>query len=490
VTGVWGFGARAWSDGGAPGLLPIHDALASRRFAVADRLCRKALRRNPADAEALALLGITQLLSGEAAAAVKTLRRVPLPHPQAQIHLAAALRQTGATGAAADTLQAALALIPPDAGLLTELAHLQAELERFSEAEASYRAALDLAPGNAVAARGLGNALAQQRRLAEARAAYRQAQAARPDWPSPLFHIGVLDLIEGDYAAGFRGYEHRLAEPALLADRIDRAAPAWRGEVALAGRTILLHDEQGFGDTLLFARYIPLLAARGARIVLELRPPLIGLFERHPDLAAIVPRGAMAPAHAYQCPLPSLPLACGTTLQTVPWSGPYLQPPAGLAAEWRARVGAGAPRVGLTWSTNRQPAYRSMPLDTVLRLIHPGAAFFAIQKDRSAAESALLAAHGVIDLSASLHDFGHTAAALSAMDLVITVDTAIANLAGALGRPTWVALPHLADWRWGEAGEGTPWYPTARLFRQEAPGDWLGVMARLRDEIARWLPSA
>ncbi len=431
----------------------------------------------------MALLGITQLLAGDPAAAIKTLRRAPATHAPARIHLAAALRQTGATHQAADTLQSALGLIPPDPALLTELAHLQSELEHFPQAEATYRAALTLAPTNAIAIRGLGNALAQQRRLSEARTAYRQAHAARPDWPSPLFHEAILDLLEGDYPSGFRGYEYRLSEPALSSDQRLRSAPAWRGEPALAGRTILLHDEQGFGDSFLFARYIPLLKDSGATIILELRPPLMPLFRNHPDIDQIVPRGAPSPAHDLQCPLPSLPLAFGTTLQTVPWSGPYLCAPEPLAAEWRARLPTGWPKIGLTWSTNRQPAYRSMPLDTLLRLTDPGAAFFAIQKDASGADIAMLATHNITDLSPHLHDFGHTAAALAAMDLVITVDTAIANLAGALGRPSCIALPHLADWRWQAAGDRTPWYPTARLFRQHSPGDWHSVIARLQAEI-------
>jgi Flp pilus assembly protein TadD len=466
-----------------PVLSRIRRDLAERRFSSAERLCRKALRLAPNDPEPLVLLGITQLLAGDPATALKTLRRAPATHAQAQIHLAAALRQTGATRQAADTLQSALALIPPAPALLTELAHLQSELEHFPQAEHTYRAALSLDPANPLAARGLGNALAQQRRLPEARAAYRQAHAARPDWPSPLFHEAILDLLEGDYPAGFRRYEHRLSEPALQSDRILRTAPAWRGHPDPAGKTILLYDEQGFGDTFLFARYIPLLAARGATIILELRPALIPLFEHHPAIHRLIPRGAPPPPHDLQCPLPSLPLAFATTRATVPWSGPTLHAPEPLIAAWRARLPATRPNIALTWSTNRQPAYRSMPLATLLPLLTPTATFHALQKDPTEAETALLATHAITNLSPHLTDFAQTAAALCAMDLVITVDTAIANLAGALARPTLVALPHLADWRWQFTGSQTPWYPTARLFRQPAPGDWPSVVAQLQSAL-------
>ena len=493
------------------------------RYAAVERCCRKALRLAPGDAAALRLLGLGQLRDGDAGTAVMTLRRAAAAAPAdaecqlalglaaraagrlaeaidafrhaltidprfapAQVHLGLTLRRSGAPGPAAEALTAALPMLPRDAGLRTELGHVLSELQRFADAEASYRAALALQPGLAVASRGLGNALAWQHRLDEARMAYRAARAAQPGWTSPLFHEAILDLMQGEYAAGFALYEHRLDEPALTADRIARVAPRWRGNSDPAGRTILLHDEQGFGDTFLFARYVMLLAARKARIVLEVRPPLVRLCAAMAGSIRVVARGKATPAHDLQFPLPSLPLAFATTLASVPREVPYLRAPAGLAAQWRDRLAGTRPLIAVTWATNQVPAYRSMPLRTLARLFDGVAArFVALQPALQPDEEAVLAEHpNVHRLGATLEDFADTAAVLEAADLVISVDTAVANLAGALGRPVWVALPYLADWRWGAAGDRCAWYPTARLFRQPAPGDWDSVIDALRTALA------
>jgi hypothetical protein len=392
-------------------------------------------------------------------------------------HLAHALRQAGQRQDAIAVLQAAEALRPQDPDLRIARGNLLFDLMHFAQAEAAYRAALAIAPGNAAAARNLGNALAWQHRFAAASDAYRAAQRARPDWPSPGFHLAVLDLLHGNYAAGFRGYENRLAEPALAASRIDRARPAWRGKTDPAGKTILLHDEQGFGDTFLFARFIPILAGRGARLVLQVRPDVLPLLAAMPGVAEAVPATDPPPPHDLHCPLPSLPFALG--IETPPSTVPYLTAPEEARA--RASLPTRRPRIALTWTAGPAPAHRSLPLRLLAPLLAFDAAFIPVQKDITAPDAAFLKAFpNVHPPGPALADFSATAAILAKSDLVITVDTATANLAGALGRKTWVALAALADWRWGLAPEATDWYPTARLFRQDTPGDWTHVIAAMR----------
>ena len=309
----------------------------------------------------------------------------------------------------------------------------------------------------------------------------------RQDYADAHFLKGLANLVTGDLARGWAGYEWRHRAPVARLTRREQPRPLWLGDVDLAGKTILLHSEQGFGDSIQFCRYVPLVAARGARVVLEVEQPLCGLMRGLPGVTEIVARkdhaGEPLPDHDLHCPLPSLPLAFATKLETIPANGPYLHAPESAMAQWTLRLGgARGLRIGLAWSGNPnhiRDRERSMPLDHLLPLLNVDASFVSLQKQLRAGEAELLSRAGIRDVSDDLHDFTDTAALIAQLDLVITVDTGVAHLAGALGKPVWILVTHAPDWRWLLDRDDSPWYPTARLFRQSDSRDWSDVVARV-----------
>jgi hypothetical protein len=261
----------------------------------------------------------------------------------------------------------------------------------------------------------------------------------------------------------------------------------WLGQQDLAGKTILLYAEQGLGDTLQFVRYVPLVAARGARVILEVQKPLLKLMQTLAGGAQVLAKGDPLPDFDFHCPLLSLPLAFKTTLATIPAPGAYLSSDPAREQEWRAMLGpARGPRVGLAWSGN--PAHkndhnRSIAFDKFAEMLTPACEFVSLQKEHREADARLLAASAVRDLSAQLADFTDTAALCAAMDVVVAVDTSIAHLAGALGKQVWVLLPEASDWRWLVERSDSPWYAGARLYRQQLGEDWSAVLARVRADL-------
>ncbi len=269
----------------------------------------------------------------------------------------------------------------------------------------------------------------------------------------------------------------------------DFAQPQWRGE-DIAGKTILLHAEQGFGDTIQFVRYAPLVAAKGASVILEAPDSLMPLLDGFNGVTTMIAHGQALPPFDLHCPLMSLPLAFGTTLATIPENGPYLRAPAERLEKWRTRLGAlSGKRVGLVWSgkpAHKNDRNRSIALSRLAPLLAvAGVNFVSLQQDYRDADRAELANYPqLVRLDRELADFADTAAAVAALDLVITVDTAVAHLAGAMGKPVWILLSHVLDWRWLLERSDSPWYPSARLYRQAAIGDWDGVIARLAQDLA------
>ena len=341
---------------------------------------------------------------------------------------------------------------------------------------------LALRPDHAEAYYNRGIALQSMLRLPEALESYRRAVALRPDYALAHWNESLCRLLMGDFEGGWREYEWRREVREFAPQYHDFPRPLWLGEQEVAGRTILLHAEQGFGDTLQFCRYASLLAARGARVILEVQPPLKSLLTRLSGPAMVLAQGEPLPEFDLHCPLMSLPLACGTTLDTVPAAERYLTADPERVAACSARLGNTArPRVGLVWSGN--PAHgndyaRSIALvDLLGSLDGAGVTFVSLQKDVRSHDRATLAARAdILHCGEELRDFDDTAAWIEAMDLVISVDTSVAHLAGALGKPVWVLLPYAPDWRWLLEREDSPWYPTARLFRQPRSGDWDGVL--------------
>jgi tetratricopeptide (TPR) repeat protein len=384
----------------------------------------------------------------------------------------------------------AIALKPDYVEALTNRGITLGELDRPAEALMSYERAIALNPRYAEAFYNRGNALRDLNRHAEAIASYERALALRPDYAAAHWNLADCCLLLGDFARGWQEYEWRWKLERNESFKADFQRPLWLGVEPLEGRTILLHAELGLGDTLQFCRYAADVAALGARVVLEVQPALLPLLSGLEGVSLAVARGDRLPLFDYHCPLMSLPLAFKTDLTNVPSHIPYLHSDPGRVALWRQKLrNTGKPRVGVVWSGSMalKNDRRSMALKELLPLLREWAEWVSLQKEVRDSDAALLASRPDLrDAGAELYDFADTAALVELMDIVVTVDTSVAHVAGAMGKPVWIMLPfNPHDWRWMLDREDSIWYPTARVFRQPANGDWASVVARVDEELLR-----
>ncbi|MBI0534039.1 tetratricopeptide repeat protein [Roseomonas sp. KE2513] len=360
------------------------------------------------------------------------------------------------------------------------------ELGRFEEAMSCFDRAAELHPGNRSIPFNRGNAFRGLGRHEDAIALYREALAVDPDYADAHWNTALSALALGRLEEGFRGYEWRWQRKGCRPHR-HAASPLWAGN-AMEGRTLLLHAEQGLGDTIQMARYIPLAAKRGARVVLEAQRALHPLLSDLPGIAALIGADEEAPPHDAQCPLLSLPLAFGTRLDSIPAPIPYLRADPARAAAWARDLPGEAFRLGIACSGNPEHAgdrHRSVPLALFAPLLRPGVEAFLVQTQvRPSDEPFLASTPGLTDLRPRLTSFAETAAVLMAMDAVVCVDTSVAHLAGALGRPVHLLLPSLPDWRWLLDRVDTPWYPSLRLHRRARSERWEDVIARIPTALA------
>ncbi len=372
---------------------------------------------------------------------------------------------------------------------------------RFAEAVEAFAQAEALR--HCAAASNRGNSLLDMGRMPEALVAHESAVARDPGHPGAQYNLALARLRVGDWERGWPGYEARWRFREVHRNPRIFSQPRWQGE-SIEGRRILLHAEQGLGDTIQFCRYATLVAARGGSVILQVRPPVERLLRSlgvvRAAMAEIVLSGTQLPEFDLECPVMSLPAVFETTVDTVPWPGAYLGADPKLTMEKRIQFPDVLPglhpgqrplRVGLAWAGN--PSYkadpqRSMEFKLLLPLLRaPDVTWISLQKGQPAEQ--LAAIHGAIfvwDGSSRDQDLAETAALVATLDLVITTDTCIAHLAGAMAKPVWILLPHLSDWRWMQAVETTPWYPTARLLRQQSPGDWAGVVNRALRALGRF----
>ena len=408
-------------------------------------------------------------------------------HLQARINRGNALSMLGRHDEAIVDYDAMLKLVPGHPVALYNRGNALRALRREVEAIASYDAALASAPSHINAWYNRGLALQALNRHGEAVLTYGKVLALDPNHVEAHYGMASAHLSLGDYRSGWPEYEWRWRRSGVTARRFRQ--PSWSGDTSLAGRTILLHAEQGLGDTIQFARYAPILARAGATVHLEVQPALKGLLSSLEGITVLA-RGEALPPFDLHCPLASLPLACKTELSTVPADIPYLRADETHLAKWRARLDAVArPRVALAWAGNADHVNdrtRSIAFAALAPLLTtPGISFISVQHELRPADAAELARQaGVLDLGAELADLADTAAVLTLADLTICVDTAVAHLAGALGRPTCLLLPYQPDWRWTFDRDASPWYPAVQLFRQTAPGDWGGVVRRVGEALA------
>jgi tetratricopeptide (TPR) repeat protein len=374
---------------------------------------------------------------------------------------------------------------------LNWLGHTLVQMERFEQAAPCFEEALTV-PDDPVRTaerhNNLGMVLGQLGEYEEELQCYERALALMP---APLTHLNLsLAILRlGNFAQGWREYEHRWGEGApQWTARRSFPQPLWGGS-DISGRRLLLYAEQGLGDTLQFVRYVPKVIERGARVILEVQPSLKQLLSGLPDLTALVAGGEPLPEFDLQCPLLSLPLVFRTTLETIPRAIPYLHAGQEARQVWTKRLGEETRfKVGIVWSGSphhNKDRTRSLPAECMGPLLAlRGASFYSFQVGERSIDCHHLETFGPLqDLSPLLTDFSETAAALAQMDVLISVDTAMAHLGGALGLETWLLLPAVADWRWMVDRTDSPWYPTLSLFRQETRGDWDSVVKRVRTEL-------
>jgi FkbM family methyltransferase len=449
----------------------------------------RALTLKPHLAEAHSNLGNALKAQGKLERAVACYRRALALKPEfveAHSNLGNALKALGLLDEAVACYGRALALDAGFADAHFNLGNTQMEQDRLVDAEASYRRALELKPEFAEAEFNLGNALRDQGRVDEAAACFDRALALQPDYADAHWNRALAQLLLGDFEAGWRNFEWRRSQQAAPHTF---AQPQWRGEPLRVGgkpARILLHAEQGLGDNVQFLRYVPLVQAAGGEVILSLPASLRRMAALLPGIAALVTSWDELPAFDFHCPLMSLPLAFGTTQDTIPAAVPYLPVPqearkAAAALEWPPGL-----RVGLVWAGNpdhTNDRNRSMQLSQFEPLLGlERVSFFSLQMGKAVEEIAAFKV-AISDLASGNSDMAETAAQIEHLDLIVAVDTAVAHLAGALGKPVWLLLPFTPDWRWMREREDSPWYPAMRLFRQPKPGDWQTVIGRVRAEL-------
>jgi tetratricopeptide (TPR) repeat protein len=456
---------------------------------------QQAIRLKPDFADAYAHLAIAAMQLGRTQQAIEAQQALVRLRPgsaDAWNNLGTALAEAGRTAEAIAADRRAVSLSPGDANARNNLAAALGAEGQYEQALLECREALRLQSELAEAHNNLGSILTAMARLDEAGASFRRALAISPDHASAHFNLALALLIGGNWPAAWPEYEWRWKCYSLASSPRRFSEPQWGGE-PLEDRTILLHAEQGLGDTIQFVRYVPLVAERGAKVLLECQPELRRLLGGLPGVGRLIARGEERPRFDLQCPLMSLPRAFGTTVDSIPGPVPYLAADKSLVAAWVRRLASpgkpsGDAKVGLVWSgnpTQKNNRLRSIPLASLGPLAGvKGVRFLTLQKGQAADQArALPPGMGLEDFTGDLTDFAETAALLANLDLIITVDTAVSHLAGAMGLKVWALLCYAPDWRWLLGRGDSPFYPTMRLFRQRRPGDWDGVVAGIRSEL-------
>ena len=410
-------------------------------------------------------------------------------HPAAVHLLGIIVGRLGRTAESVQLLRHAVQLQPRSAQAHHNLAFALRIDGSLDEAIAQFNRAIQISPDFAEAHNNLGIAWKDKLRLPEATACYSKAIQIKPDFADAHWNLALVLLMGGDFEHGLAEYEWRRKIKSMWTAPAF-SQPQWSGE-DLGGRTILLFPEQGSGDAIQFARYVPLVARRGGRVILTCRPELARLFQRLPGGAKVVINGQPIPPFDVQCSLVGLPRVFATDLNSIPAATPYLSADPALVEKWSQRLSPtdGRLRAGLAWAGNpahqndRNRSIQPQQLFPLTELSH--VALYSLQKENSANQSP--PPMKLIDFTSEMSDFADTAALIVNLDLVVTVDTAVAHLAAALGKPTWVLLPFVPDWRWLLDRQDSPWYPTMRLFRQPSGGQWGPIIDSIAVQLAKYV---
>jgi hypothetical protein len=389
-----------------------------------------------------------------------------------------------------ELIDKAIALNSDSAAFYSDRGLALQRLKRLEKALESYDKAIAIRSDIAIIHLNRGNVLKELRHLDAAVESYDQAIFVKPDYATAHWNKSLEQLILGDFDKGWKSYEWRWKEDSFPSPRRNFPHPLWLGKESLQGRTILLHSEQGLGDTIQFCRYIPLVADVGGRVVVEVEQPLIALLQQLAGVSEFVVKGSPLPAFELQAPLLSMPLAFKTKLDTIPCTQKYLVADSRKVAEWQQKLGPKSmPRIGLVWSgrpEHQNDHIRSMKLSELVQYLPTGLDYVALQKEIRPSDWETLESHNNIAwYGKELKDFADTAALCELMDLVISVDTSVAHLSGALSRLTWVLLPFIPDWRWLLKREDSPWYKSVKLYRQTTEDDWSNVLHRVKHDLCQ-----
>jgi tetratricopeptide (TPR) repeat protein len=478
-----------------PGFAEAHNNLGNvlkelKRFDGALDCYQRALRIRPDYVEALYNRGITlkELTRLDEALASYDEALALRPHfAEGLNNRGIALQELRRPGEALASYDQALALRPDYTEALTNRASALQELDRLEEALTSCDRALAVSPNYAEAHSNRGTTLHKLRRPEEALAAYDKSLAVRPGYAEALYNRGLASLLLGDFSAGWSALESRWDRTEAAQRRLSVPFPLWRG-ASLSGKKIIVYEEQGLGDVIQFSRYLKLLAARGARVTFVVRPGLLGLLRSLDPVVRLVVACPAGESFDYQSALLSLPLGFGTRLESIPAETPYLRAEPERVRKWKERLGERGFKVGIAWQGNKAAKIdhgRSFALAEFLGVAQlPNVRLISLQKHDGVEQLDTLP-QGMrvetlgLDYDSDEDAFLDAAAVMESLDLVVSSDTSIAHLAGALGRPVWVALKHVPDWRWLLDRADSPWYPTVRLFRQRTRGDWRGVFAEM-----------
>lgn len=487
---------------------------------------QKAIQLNPDNANAYHNLGNVLADLGRLEGAIRCFRKAVAINPSNVAHykcLGNALREKGEIDESLELLLQALDRFPDDPETLYSLGAVLKIKGRLDEAVVCYEKAIKLNPGLPQTYYNLGNVFKEKGPLEAAKEQfhkaiqldprfaeaynnlgatyketgaindalimYRKALEIKPDFPEARWNMGLTCLLSGKFIEGWEGYEYRWEKPDYIKYKRQFRQPVWQGE-ELSGKRILLHAEQGYGDTLQVLRYIPLLAGEKVKVFVECPLDLKSLISRSNGISRVIARGEPLPEFDIHCPLMTLPKIFGTTLESIPRTIPYLNVDKDLVGAWQMRLNSEAKnwKVGLVWAGNPEhhnDRNRSCSLEILSPLFQiKNVQFFSLQKGRRAEKDHRSYRDlGLFDLTGQIRDFSDTAALIENLHLVISVDTAVAHLAGAIGKKVWTLLPYNPDWRWLLEREDSPWYPTMRLYRQSSPGDWTSAIQRVKADL-------
>ncbi len=463
------------------------------RLEGAIRCFQKAVQINPSNAVHYKCLGNALREKGELDESLELLQqaldRFP-DDPETFYSLGAVLKTKGRLDEAVVCYEKAIRLNPGLPQTYYNLGNLFKAKRLFEAAKEQFQKALQLDPRFAEAYNNLGATLKETGAINDALVMYRKALEINPNFPEARWNMGLTFLLSGKLIEGWEGYEYRWEKPDYIKYKRQFLKPMWQGE-KLSGKRILLHAEQGYGDTLQVIRYVPLLVSENVEVFVECPRDLKSLISRSNGISRVIARGEPLPEFDIHCPLMTLPKIFGTTLESIPQTIPYLSVDKDLVRAWQLRLNSEAKKwkVGLVWAGNPEhlnDRNRSCSLEILSPLLQiKNVQFFSLQKGRGSEKDDRSSRDlGLFDLTAYIRDFSDTAALIKNLDLVVSVDTAVAHLAGAIGKRVWTLLPYNPDWRWLLERKDSPWYPTMCLYRQSTPGDWMGVIQRVKEDLS------